>query len=178
MEALSSFAVILAAVILTAAAVTTIIQLFRNRSSSLRWMSLVAQENMPDKLAVLKPWKSEFNVYTKRPVKLKGRIDQALIDDKGEITLLDTKTRKVPRAYPSDVVQLSVYKICLERGMGKRVSPFGWIRAVHPVTQKTKYLRVKLLDESYIVNMYDRFWAIKRKKTPPICTCGGRFCGG
>lgn len=157
---------------------TTLLQILHGKLNRLRWQEMVDREGMPDQLAALRPWASELEVKTRFPVKLKGRIDQALIDDQGQITILDTKTRKAPRTYPSDIVQLSVYKVCLERGMKKRVSPFGWIRIVHPQTREVSYRRVKLLDENYIANMYNRYWAIKRGKTQPICTCGGRFCRG
>ncbi|MFC1337329.1 MAG: hypothetical protein G8D89_20865 [gamma proteobacterium symbiont of Clathrolucina costata] len=112
---------------------------------------------------------NEQNIKTLTPVPLHGRVDQVFKLRDGRLLILDTKVRERVKAYPSDIVQLTVYAIILKY-QGHNVCPFALLRFPLP-DNKAAYLYVNLYPESKIIALYQRYQAIKNRYLKPRCTC-------
>jgi len=113
---------------------------------------------------------NETSIKTFTPVPLHGRVDQVFQLKDKRLLLMDTKARKKPRVYPSDVAQLSVYAIILKH-QGHIVYPSAYLR--FPTgNNKAIYVPVKLYSEKRIINLYHKYIAIKSGHHRVKCTCG------
>lgn len=110
---------------------------------------------------------SERNLSTVSPVPLHGRCDQ-VFDNGRFLSIVDTKRRKKPSVYMRDVIQLSAYRVILERdsqrllGYRRPVSPVGYIRITGFGT--TTYLPVKLLSTTQVIALWNRYWELKTRR--------------
>lgn len=100
---------------------------------------------------------SREKVYSiNRPFPLSGIPDLVRQQDGGELAIHDLKTRARAVWFESDKIQLSLYKLLVERATGRQVSSTGYIRARLPGRQD-KLLPVPLYDEKALVALYDRY---------------------
>lgn len=103
----------------------------------------------------------------------------------GSLTIHDLKTRGSHRVFKSDILQLSLYKLLVERATGRRVNPWGIVR-VRTGDGREKLMRVALMPENELTAVYADYWnkvdgnAVANKcGTPAYCEkCGfrGREC--
>lgn len=91
----------------------------------------------------------------RKPFPLIGTPDLVMQEKGGQLSVHDLKTRNRPALYESDKIQLSLYRLLLERATGRRVSEFGVIRVRGP--QGEKMLRVKLLPAADLEALYLRY---------------------
>lgn len=123
------------------------------------------REVLPEPLIGAQVVLSESDIATVLPVPMHGRVDQVFYA-KGWLVPVDTKTRKVPRVYMKDVIQLSVYAFILARisaqvfGRPVPVASTGYVRCVNG--REVTYLPVKLLPSSQIVTLWNRYWVLKK----------------
>lgn len=123
------------------------------------------QESLPAALAGAKLVLSESDLETALPVPMHGRVDQVFYAN-GWLVPVDTKTRKIPRVFLKDVIQLSVYAFILARtslslfGREIPVSSIGYVRCV--CGRQPTYLPVRLLNSAQIISLWNRYWELKR----------------
>lgn len=136
------------------------------------------KERMPEELRGARLFMNEEDIRAFEPVPLHGRVDQVFETRNGVLVPVDTKTRKYFRVYDSDIIQLSVYRLILEKMYGNRhtVSQHGYIRAVvlsEHGKENIRYLRVRLLSEGEIVELWQQYKALKTGKRKRSCSCAG-----
>ena len=127
-----------------------------NPSESKPFLGRKYSEQMPRELTEGKLFLSESDIATTLPRPIHGRVDQ-VYEYKGALVPVDTKVRQSDRIYPSDVAQLSVYKVILENGLKHRVLPYGYIRLIHYGVhgRSVRYKKVKLFSEHRIVSLWE-----------------------
>lgn len=128
---------------------------------------------------------SEADIATELPLPLHGRVDQVLFNENTRVAyLVDTKTRKTARVFLKDIIQLSVYRVILDRnakkylGMPAVVSPVGYIRVPSPMTNKAQYIAVDLLGVDVVVQFALRYFLLREKgmlARPTVCASTA-FC--
>ncbi|MDR6775685.1 hypothetical protein [Azospirillum sp. BE72] len=130
----------------------------REEADRLLWLR---RENMPAELARGRLVLSEEEVRTNLPVPLLGRPDQVFMSDAGLLVPVDTKTRRLPRVFVSDIVQLSVYGTILNfttdpRFAGRDVAAHGYVRM--PTLAGVAWARVALLKPAAVVELWADHW--------------------
>lgn len=106
---------------------------------------------------------SEADVSTDFPWPLHGRLDQLFLYERLDTGLLvDTKSRKAHRIYFSDVIQLSVYKVIIERRalhyLGRKliIHPTGYVRFPGVISADDVYVGTPLLSAAQVVQLARR----------------------
>lgn len=123
------------------------------------------KENLPAALIGAKLVLSESDLETTLPVPLHGRVDQVFYAN-GWLIPVDTKSRKAPKVYLKDVIQLSVYAFILARvssrmfGREIPVSSTGYVRCV--CGSQVTYLATRLLTSAQLIGLWNRYWDLKR----------------
>jgi hypothetical protein len=84
-------------------------------------------------------------------VPLVAKIDRGYRDAKGAIILVELKTRKVNRPYPSDIIELSAQRLAVQMQTGERVASYGYV-LIQQIGRKSKVPhRVKLLSNEEVI---------------------------
>ena len=96
----------------------------RHQGARAQWES---SENRPALLRQARLLMSEKPIRCRKPVPLHGRVDQVYQLANGEVCIVDSKSRRIPRVYPSDIIQGSVYATIL-RANGYTVHAQGYVR--------------------------------------------------
>lgn len=144
----------------------------RRLGRALHWWR---QENMPTELRRAALYLCEEDISTRTPVALHGRPDQVYRTADNTLVLLDTKARKAHRVFPSDIIQLSVYRVILAHSQPLAVAPHGYIRTVVQTTQgeEVRYHKTMLLSTREIIALHRQYNAIRQAAVAAPCTCGG-----
>jgi hypothetical protein len=121
-------------------------------------------ERMPKELEAGSLVMAEELISTLTPVPLCGRPDAVYLNDAGRLIPVETKVRPHAVVRLRDIVQLSAYRLMLERGgWGDRfnttVAPYGYVRLV--VHGRPRYCRVPLFDQVLIVMLWAAYWRCK-----------------
>ena len=121
-------------------------------------LSYACKEDMPNELAQGTLYISESDISTGSPRPMHGRVDQ-VYDYRGTLIPVDTKVRQRNTVYPSDVAQLSIYKVILENSLNRTVSRYGFIRLVcyRYGGRSVIYKKVKLFPESKIIALWEYY---------------------
>lgn len=115
------------------------------------------KDNTPQELQESTLYGSEQSVSCNIPIPLQGTYDQLYQKPDKRFIVADTKTRKNPYVYDSDVIQLSAYKLILENNRefkNKTIMPYGYMRLV--CQGKTHYKKVDLMTEEDVTALYER----------------------
>lgn len=106
-----------------------------------RERAAAAREWMPGELKNHRLAYSERTFRSGGDKQVVARVDRAYRGRNGLVTLVELKTRRTDRAYPSDVIELSAQRIALEGETGEPVDRIGWVvvesgalRTAHRVT--------------------------------------------
>lgn len=103
---------------------------------------------LPEALKKMHLWQKEKRYECGAPIGLVCRIDEAYMDEHGTITLSETKTRRWPKVYDSDILQLSAQRLAVSEN-GRRVSDTGYVRLITPTGNE--YRQVRLLDPDEVI---------------------------
>ena len=109
------------------------------------------------------------------PVRLSTRLDRAYRMPSGLIVLLELKTRSVNRAFPSDVIQLSVQRLALERKTRQVVANHGYVVAQTPDGAREAH-RVQLVSGEAVVALVRRREAILAGRINPRPAASAGVC--
>lgn len=120
-------------------------------------VGVAARDSSPEVLqdAKLVYMEKLFRVAT--PIGLSARLDRAYQMLSGEIVLMELKSRRINRAFASDVIQLSVQRMALQGRTGKTVTSYGYVNVKipgKPVQQTTH--RVELMSDTEVVALVRR----------------------
>lgn len=138
---------------------------------------------MPPELATAKLVLSEGLIRTRVPAKLASRTDQVYLTPEGMLVPVETKTRKVHRAYDTDRIQLSVTAVALSYGNRKLpgvrgVARHGYVRVIRPGDSQPCYLRVDLYTPEQVVKLENRYQALMAGKVEPRPARNPGLCRG
>lgn len=152
------------------------VRLLRSREMNelRRWWE---RENMPRELRGATLFLNEQEISATEPVALHGRVDQVFKTRNDVLVPVDTKTRRSTCIFKSDIIQLSVYRVILERKFGHqyKVSKRGYVRVVIESGDEevVRYMPVELMPERKVVGLWHRYSALKQGGSKGECTCGG-----
>lgn len=127
---------------------------------------------------------SEVSIFCVSPVPLHGRIDQLFQLPSGRCVILDTKYRPDWTVYDSDLIQMSAYRLILQNCRYRnsyhrhKMESYGYIRFVNENEEgdfEIRYVRVELLSNREVVDLWKRYQRIHYGLEAPVCTCNGEF---
>lgn len=118
----------------------------------------------------LTPYMLEHFFKITQPVPLCGKPDVVWQNRKGTLIIGDYKNRLQHKVYDSDIIQLSVYRLLLEKNQPKPVADYGYIHF------KGLSIKVKLLHEQAIIALYHRYWQIVDGQVKPCKITTKNFC--
>lgn len=135
-------------------------------ADSLRRHRWQRAETMPLELRTAELLLSECPVWTYTPLPLHGVPDQVYEALNGDLIVVDTKARRAPRVYLSDIVQLSVYGVILRHTRfapvaSRTVRPYGYVRCRG--NQSVHYVRAQLLSEADVIAFALRYLSTRRR---------------
>ena len=119
----------------------------------------------------LYPYQLETQLIIDQPVPLVGRPDVVWITGRGDLVVGDYKSRQGVQVHPSEVIQLSVYKLLLEKTQKKPVKQYGYIHL-----SGGRRLKVKLWSEKKVVDLYRRYQELLTGKVTPCRREKDAYC--
>lgn len=124
-------------------------------------------EAMPGELRTAELVLSECPIWTYTPLPLQGVPDQVYEALNGDLILVDTKNRRVPRVYFSDIVQLSVYRLILRHTRfapvaGRSVRGYAYVRCQWG--RAVQYLPAQLLADEQVLAFALRYLEARRRR--------------
>lgn len=125
-------------------------------------------DNTPDELQRSSLYGSEQHISCTTPIALKGTYDQLYKTPEKAFIVTDTKTRKKPTVYDSDIIQLSAYRLILKNSRefkNKTIQTYGYIRLV--CKGVTHYKKVDLMSEQAVIDLYERHNALYKGTVEP-----------
>jgi CRISPR/Cas system-associated exonuclease Cas4 (RecB family) len=118
----------------------------------------------------LRPYMLEHFFKITQPVPLCGKPDVVWLNRQGTLIVGDYKSRLKPKVYDSDIIQLSVYRLLLEKSQQKPVANYGYIHF------QGNSIKVKLLNEQEVIALYHRYWQIVTGQVKSEITTCKNFC--
>ena len=103
----------------------------------------------------LSPYMLEQFLKINDPIPLCGKPDVVWETRDGTLIVGDYKSRENQQVYESEVIQLSVYKLLVERTQKRPVADYGFI---HFKNRNMK--KVSLMKEKEIIALYHRYWNV------------------
>lgn len=137
------------------------------RASERHWLRAELQQA---KLAF-----AEKTFRTWRPMGLIARVDRAYRLD-GELYLVEFKTRMRSIAYSSDVIELSVQRLVIERSTGERVNEIGYVLTQDLLGRHRSVHKVQLLGRADVIAVARRREAILSGRVVPKYTDSEGLC--
>lgn len=141
-------------------------------ASRRRW---ILKENLPPELKASRLVASEQYIETITPRKIHGTLDQLYLNADRFFVLVDSKTRSSSRVYLYDIIQLSVYKVILERN-GRKMADYAYVRVV--TETGVSYIKKDLLSEQEVVRRHDRTNLVLSSKVEPTIVKKKTMCNG
>lgn len=105
---------------------------------------------LPDELGAGRLAYAERTFRTDRPLRLVARIDRAYRVGRGGLVLLELKTRRRPRVYPSDIIELSAQRVAVMAATGEAVADYAYVLTATPAGEVTGCQRVVLLEPAAV----------------------------
>jgi len=119
---------------------------------------------------------AERTFLTEHPFRLVAKIDRAYRTPSGLLVLTELKRRPRPRAYRSDIVELSAQRVAIENSISQRVADVAYVVVEHPLSKMRTPIPVQLLGESEIVALAQRYRDISARRTIPIKAARHALC--
>jgi len=140
----------------------------------------VERSHMPHEIATGVLVASEEYFRTKHPVPLGAQVDQVYATADGILVPVDTKRRYRREVYAYDQIEVSVQACVLRTSrpstlLKYQVADYGYVRVVSE-GRAPAYLRVKLLSDTELVKLYDRYWEICEGDEQPDAAANSRIC--
>jgi CRISPR/Cas system-associated exonuclease Cas4 (RecB family) len=105
------------------------------------------------------------------PVPLCGKPDVVWETREGTLIIGDYKSRDNQQVYESEVIQLSVYKLLVEKTQNRPVADYGFI---HFKNRNMK--KVYLMKETEIIALYHRYWDVVDKEIKAYTANNENYC--
>lgn len=119
----------------------------------------------------LSPYMLERFLKITDPVPLCGKPDVVWITPDGTLIIGDYKSRENHQVYESEVIQLSVYKLLVEKTQNKPVADYGFIHF-----KNGDMVKVDLMTEKEIISLYHQYWNMIDGKTKSSMKSNGNYC--
>lgn len=127
------------------------LHIFLIQGTKIHWFH---NERMPRILRSAQLVLNETSISTQKPFPLHAQVDQAFRTKKGQLVLVDTKTRREPVMHEDDVTQLSLYAFILRTQGERSLAPYGYIRTItssHPDRKSVYYHKVPILSSRQVL---------------------------
>jgi RecB family exonuclease len=121
--------------------------------------------------AKLSTYLTDHYMRIDKPIPICGIPDVIWIDTDGVLIVGDYKSRTSCQVQESDIIQLSVYRVLLERTQRRPVSNKGYVHF-----KDGRRVCVKLLDEKAIIALYNKYQKIISGKGEARCTNKSGYC--
>lgn len=118
---------------------------------------------------------AEKRFRTSQPIGLIARADRGY-RLKGQLHLVEFKTRTFPGAYSSDVIELSAQRLAIEASTREQVSEIGYVLAQDPLTKRRWVNKVRLLPRADVIAVARRREAILMGRVIPRYTSSTGLC--
>lgn len=118
---------------------------------------------------------AEKTFRTLQPIGLIARADRGY-RLKGELHVVEFKTRAFARAYSSDVIELSAQRLAIEASTRERVSEIGYVLAQDPLTKRRSVKKVRLLPRADVIALVRRREAILTGRVIPRYASSTGLC--
>jgi hypothetical protein len=118
---------------------------------------------------------AEKTFRTSQPFELVARADRGY-RLKGELHLIEFKTRTLPVAYSSDVMELSAQRLAIEASTRERVSEIGYVLARDPSIRRQSVSKVRLLPRADVIAVARRREAILTGRVIPRYASSQGLC--
>lgn len=118
---------------------------------------------------------SEGKLVGYAPARIAGVPDREYKTLDGHHIPLEFKRRSQPRAYLSDVIQLSTYRM-IRAANANKVADHGYVVVIDPTTREKTPIRVDLLQNEVMMRLLDRYLGIKRGQINPTRTPHKSLC--
>ena len=109
---------------------------------------------------------AEAMFRTTEPCAIVARVDRAF-ELRGEIVLVEFKTRTTGRVYPSDVIELSAQRVALQRETGRTVRRAAYVVVESPASGERHAYPASLLSEDAVCEIARRRRAVLTGKVTP-----------
>jgi CRISPR/Cas system-associated exonuclease Cas4 (RecB family) len=119
----------------------------------------------------LSPYMLERFLKITNPVPLCGKPDVVWEAHDGILIVGDYKSRKNHKVYQSEVIQLSVYKLLVEKTQNRPVADYGFIHF-----KNRHMVKVNLMKEKEIIALHHRYWSIKDGRIKPCMAETPNYC--
>lgn len=113
----------------------------------------------------------------REPIRLVAKVDRVYRLPEGSLVLVELKTRRRDRVYPSDIIQLSAQKLAIEHQTGAVIDPYAFVSALGR-NRKMRSHQVRLLDAATVVDLYRRREAIFTRRVSPAYASSESACPG
>jgi hypothetical protein len=118
----------------------------------------------------LSPYMLERFLQITDPVPLCGKPDVVWQTYDGTLIVGDYKSRDNQQVYQSEVIQLSVYKLLVEKTQHRPVADYGFIHF------KNRWVKVALMTDQEVITLYRRYWNVKEGRSKPYMTNVKNYC--
>lgn len=141
---------------------------FSKRARKRKAPQFFRDDNTPVELQRSSLYGSEQHISCTTPIALKGTYDQLYKTPDKDFIISDTKTRKKPTVYESDIIQLSAYRLILRNSRAfknKTIRSYGYMRLV--CNGVTHYKKVDLMSEQAVIDLYERRYGLYKGTVEP-----------
>lgn len=119
----------------------------------------------------LSPYMLERFLKITDPIPLCGKPDVVWKTRNGTLIVGDYKSRENQQVYESEVIQLSVYKLLIEKTQNKPVADYGFIHF------KNRYMKkVHLMKETEIIALYHSYWDVINGEVEACIANNENYC--
>lgn len=108
------------------------------------------QRQLPAELRAARVVYAERLFRSSGAVSITAKVDRVYRNVAGELVLLELKTRRTPRAYPSDVIELSAQRVAVMTQTGETVATHAYVIIETPDGRRAVCNRVGLISEEEI----------------------------
>lgn len=166
--------------LLLAIAVVAYLVVYQGKQHAGNTYETQERSSMPHDLARGKLLLSEYTLRIEHPAALVAKVDQVFIGDAGQLILMETKTRNRAVVYSPDIIELSVQAMCIRHSTdakvkGLRLATHAYVR-IKTLRHKPTFIRVDLLSDQQVVNLYHRYLALQENKVKPSLAVDDRVC--
>ncbi|GMA99328.1 PD-(D/E)XK nuclease family protein [Pelosinus sp. IPA-1] len=119
----------------------------------------------------MSPYMLERFLKITDPIPLCGKPDVVWKTRNGILIVGDYKSRENQQVYESEVIQLSVYKLLIEKTQNIPVADYGFIHF------KNKYMKkVHLMKETEIIALYHSYWDVVNGEVEACVASNENYC--
>lgn len=121
-----------------------------------------------------KVFSREKTYSIRKPFALIGAPDLVLQKKGGLLEIQDLKTRTSARVFESDKIQLSLYRLLVERATGRKVSDEGFIRIRGAGGERM--MAVRLMGTEELERLHQRYWDVLEGNCPARHAPAKKLC--